>query len=176
MRAATSRVDLVDGSACKHQGGLTRRNCGILHGKGLCPAAAQQYYKCKRLNHFARMSRMPGGHKTQVNTVDDHDSYTESMVIINSRYQDWVETVDFGSVKEMFKLNTGAQNVLPKTVYENNLVLNSVLFNCGHIRRWDQFYILHDKITTVSFLPSLARLESYSKTCIKPVGRCELTC
>ena len=25
-------------------------------------------------------------------------------------------------------------------------------------------------------LPSLARLESYSKTCIKPVGRCELTC
>ena len=25
-------------------------------------------------------------------------------------------------------------------------------------------------------LPSLARLEIYSKTCIKPVGRCELTC
>ena len=35
---------------------------------------------------------------------------------------------------------------------------------------------VYDKITTMPLLPSLARLESYSKTCIKPVGRCELTC
>ena len=77
----------------------------------------------------------------------------ESMFIgaVNSGTQDWMETEDFGSVKEVFKLDTGAQcNVLPKTVY--------------------------DKITTMPLLPSLARLESYSKTCIKPVGRCELTC
>ena len=50
----------------------------------------------------------------------------------------------------MFKLDTGAQcKVFPKTVY--------------------------DKITTIPLLPSSARLESYSKTCIKPVGKCELT-
>lgn len=147
------RVDLVDGSTHKHQGGLACRNCGILHGKGFRPAAGQQCHKCKRLNHFARMCRMPGGHKKQVNTVDDDDSDTESMFIgaVNSGDQDWVETVDFGNVKEVFKLDTGAQcNVLPKTVY--------------------------DKITTMPLLPSLARLESYLKTCIKPVGRCELTC
>ena len=35
---------------------------------------------------------------------------------------------------------------------------------------------VYDKITTMPLLPSLARRESYSKTCIKPVGRCELTC
>ena len=127
------RVDSVDGSARKHQGGVACRNCGILHGKGLCPAAGQQCHKCKRLNHFARMCRTPGGHKKQLNTVDDYDSDTESMFIgaVNSGDQDWVETVDFGNF---------------------------------------------DKITTMPLLPSLARLESYSKTCIKPVGRCELTC
>ena len=147
------RVDSVDGSSRKHQGGLACSNCGILHGKGLCPAAGQQCHKCKRLKHFARMCRTPGGHKKQVNTVDDYDSDNESMFIgaVTSGDQDWVETVDFGNVKEVFKLDTGAQcNVLPKTVY--------------------------DKITTMPLLPSLARLESYSKTCIKPVGRCELTC
>ena len=103
------RVDSGDGSARKHQGGLACRNCGILHGKGLCPAAGQQCHKCKRLNHFARMCRTPGGHKKQVNTVDDYDSVTESMFIgaVNSGDQDWVETVDFGNVKELFKLDTG---------------------------------------------------------------------
>ena len=147
------RVDSVGDPARKHQGGLACRNCGILHGKGFCPAAGQQCHKCKKLNHFARMCRTSGGQKKQVNTVDDYDSDTESMFIgaVNSGAQDWMETVDFGSVKEVFKLDTGAQcNVLPKTVY--------------------------DKITTMPLLPSLARLESYSKTCIKPVGRCELTC
>ena len=147
------RVDSVDGSARKHQGGFVCRNCGISHGKGLCPAAGQQCHKCKKLNHFARMCRMPGGYKKQVHTVDDYDSNTESMFIgaVYSGDQDWVETVDFGNVKEVFKLDTGAQcNVLPKAVY--------------------------DKITTIPLLPSSARLESYTKTCIKPVGRCELTC
>ena len=140
------RVDSVGDPVRKHQGGLACRNCGILHGKGFCPAAGQQCHKCKKLNHFARMCRTSGGQKKRVNTVDDYDSDTESMFIgaVNSGAQDWMETVDFGSVKEVFKLDTGAQcNVLPKTVY--------------------------DKITTMPLLPSLARLESYSKTCIKPV-------
>ena len=147
------RVDSVGDPTRKHQGGLACRNCVILHGKGFCPATGQQCHKCKKLNHFARMCRTSGGQKKQVNTVDDYDSDTESMFIgaVKSGAQDWMETVDFGSVKEVFKLDTGAQcNVLPKTVY--------------------------DKITTMPLLPSLARLESYSKTCIKPVGRCELTC
>lgn len=146
------KVDSVDGSA-KHLGGRTCRSCGILHGKDLCPAAGRQCHKCKRMNHFARMCRISGGQKKQVNTVDDYDSDYETMFIgaVNSGDQDWVETVDFGNVKEVFKLDTGAQcNVLPKTVY--------------------------DKITTMPLLPSSARLESYSKTCIKPVGKCELTC
>ena len=104
------RVDSVGDPARKHQGGLACRNCGILHGKGFCPAAGQQCHKCKKLNHFARMCRMSGGQKKQVNTVDDYDSDTESMFIgaVNSGAQDWVETVDFGSVKEVFKLDTGA--------------------------------------------------------------------
>ena len=70
------------------------------------------------MNYFARMCRAPGGHKKQVNIVHDCDSDTESMFIgaVNSVDQDWVETVDFGNVKEVFKLDTGAQcNVLPKT-------------------------------------------------------------
>ena len=70
---------------------------------------------------------------------------------VNVGYQDWVETVDFENIKEVFKLDTGAQcNALPKSVYE--------------------------KITTKPFKPSSARLESYSKTCIKSVGKCELPC
>ena len=49
----------------------------------------------------------------QVNTVDDYDSNTESMLIsaVNSEDQDWAETVDFGNVKEVFKLDTGADPV-----------------------------------------------------------------
>lgn len=99
------------------------------------------------MNHFARICRTPGG---QVNTVNDYDSDTEGM-FTGAGDQDWAERVDFGNVKEVFKRDTGAQcNVLPKTVY--------------------------DKITTIPLLPSSARLESYFKTCIKLVGRCELTC
>lgn len=123
----------MDDPARRHQGGLACRNCGILRGKGFCPTAGQQFHKCKKLNHFARMCRTSGGQKKQVNAVDDYDSDTESMFIgaVNSGAQDWVETVDFGNVKEVFKLDTGAQcNVLPKTVY--------------------------DKITTMLLLPSLA--------------------
>ena len=34
----------------------------------------------------------------------------------------------------------------------------------------------YDKITKKSLQSSTARLESYSKTCIRPVGKCELPC
>lgn len=144
-------MDSVDGSGRKHQGGMACRNCGILHGlgRGLCPAAGEQCHKCKMMNNFARMCQSSGGQKKQVNTVCDYDSDSETMFIgaVNSG----VETVDFGNVKEVFKLDTGGQgNVLPKTVY--------------------------DKITAMPLLPSSARLESYSKTSIEPVGKCELTC
>ena len=90
----------MDGSA-KHLGGRACRNCGILHGKDLCPAAGRQCHKCKMMNHFARMCRNSGGQKKQVNTVDDNDSDYETMFIgaVNSGDQDWVETVDFGNVK-----------------------------------------------------------------------------
>ena len=67
------------------------------------------------------MCRNSGGQKKQVNTVDDHDSDYETMFIgaVNSADQHWVETVDFGNVKAVFKLDTGAQcNVFPKTVYD----------------------------------------------------------
>ena len=51
------------------------------------------------------------------------------------------------NVQELFKLDTGAQfNVLPKAAY--------------------------DKITTKPLQSSSAKLESYTKTCIKPVGKC----
>lgn len=55
---------------------------------------------------------------------------------VNVGDQDWLETVGFGNIKEVFKLDSGAQcNVLPKTVYE--------------------------KITTKPLQSSSARLESY---------------
>ena len=40
--------------------------------------------------------------------------------------------------------------ILFKIISENNLVLYSVLFNFGHIRRWDQsaVYILYSKTST----------------------------
>lgn len=66
------------------------------------------------------------------------------------RDQDWVESEVFGNVIEVFKLDTGAQCIgLPKTVY--------------------------DKITSMPLIPFSGRVRSYQKTCIKPVGRCELT-
>ena len=71
--------------------------------------------------------------------------------MFNAEDKDWVETVNFGSIQEVFKLDNGAQyNVLAKVAY--------------------------DKITTKHLEPSLARLESCSKTCIRPVGKCELPC
>ena len=99
------------------------------------------------------MCRDPEGKKEQVNTLDDCDSDTEVMFIgaIIADNKDWVETVSFGNVQELFKLDTGAQcNVLPKTAY--------------------------DKITTKPLQSSSAKLESYAKTRIKPVGKCELPC
>lgn len=70
---------------------------------------------------------------------------------VNAGDKDWVETVNFGTVQEVVKLDTAAQcNVLPKAAY--------------------------DKITTNPLQPSSARLESYSKTCIRPVRKCELPC
>ena len=38
---------------------------------------------------------------------------------VNAGDKDWVETVNFGTVQEVFKLDTGAQwNVLPKAAYD----------------------------------------------------------
>ena len=101
--------------------------------------------------NFSRMCRTPDGQKKRVNTLDDCDSDSEVTFIgaVNAGDKDWVETVNFGTVQEAFKLDTGAQcNLLPKAAY--------------------------DKITTNPLQPSSARLESYSKTCIRPVGKCEL--
>ena len=101
--------------------------------------------------NFSRMCRTPDGQKKQVNTLDDCDSDSEVMFIgaVNAGDKDWVETVNFGTVQEVFKLDTGARcNVSSKAAY--------------------------DKIKTSPLQPSSARLENYSKTCIRPVGKCEL--
>ena len=38
---------------------------------------------------------------------------------VNADEKDWVETVNFGSIQEVFKLDNGAQcNVLPKVAYD----------------------------------------------------------
>ena len=93
------------------------------------------------------------GQKKQVNTLDDGDSESEVMFIgaVNVEDKDWVEIVIFGSIQGVFKLDIKAQcNVLPKVAY--------------------------DKITTKPLQPSSTRYESCSKTCIRPVGKCELPC
>ena len=147
------KVDVVDGKGQKPQWGMPCRSCGIRHARDSCPAAGRRCHKCQKMNHFSRMCRTPDGQKKQVNTLDDCDSDSEVMFIgaVNAGDKDWVETVNFGTVQEVFKLDTGAQcNVLPKAAY--------------------------DKITTNPLQPSSARLESYSKTCIRPVGKCELPC
>ena len=123
-------------------------NCGIRQAPISCPATGRRCHKCRKMNHFSRMCRGPEGQKKQVNTLDDCDSDTEA---ISAENKDWVETGSFGNVQELFKLDTGAQcNVLPKAAY--------------------------DKITTKPLQSSSAKLESYTKTCIKPVGKCELPC
>ena len=145
------KVDVVDGKGQKPQWGMPCRSCGIRHARDSCPVAGRRCHKCQKMNHFSRMCRTPDGQKKQVNTLDDCDSDSEVMFIgaVNAGDKDWVETVNFGTVQEVFKLDTGAQcNVLPKAAY--------------------------DKITTNPLQPSSARLESYSKTCIRPVGKCEL--
>ena len=147
------KVDVVDGKGQKPQWGMPCRSCGIRHARDSCPAAGRRCHKCQKMNHFSRMCRTPDRQKKQVNTLDDCDSDSEVMFIgaVNAGDKDWVETVNFGTVQEVFKLDTGAQcNVLPKAAY--------------------------DKITTNPLQPSSARLESYSKTCIRPVGKCELPC
>ena len=112
-------------------------NCGIRHGPASCPAAGRCCHKCRKMNHLSRMCRGPEGHKKQVNTLDDCDSDTEVMFIgvVSAENKDRVETVSFGNVQELFKLDTGAQcNVLPKAAY--------------------------DKITTKPLQSSSAKLES----------------
>ena len=70
---------------------------------------------------------------------------------ISAENKDWAETVSFGNVQELFKLDTGAQcNVLPTAA--------------------------HDKVTTKPLQSLSAKLESYTKMCIKPVGKCKLPC
>ena len=63
---------------------------------------------------------------------------------VNAEDKDWVETVNFGSIQQAFKLdNRSLCIVLPKVVY--------------------------DEMTTKPLQPSLERLESCFKTCIRPV-------
>ena len=146
-------VDVVGGKGQKSQWGTPCGNCGIRHAPSSCPAFGRRCHKCRKMNHFSRMCRGPEGQKKQVNTLDDCASDTEVMFIgaISAENKDWVETVSFGNVQELFKLDTGAQsNVLPKAAY--------------------------DKITTKPLQSSSAKLESYTKTRIKPVGKCELPC
>ena len=132
---------------------MSCRNCGSAHDQASCPATGRSCHKCKKMNHFAKMCRNPRSQRKEVNTVDDHESDFENLFIgaVTGGDSDWTQAIDFGNVKEVFKLDTGAQcNVLPKTLY--------------------------DKITVKPLQSSSAKLESYAKTCIKPVGKCELSC
>ena len=132
---------------------MRSRSFNIRHAPDSCPAAGRRCHKCKKMNHFSRMCRNSDWQKKQVNTLDDCESDSEVMIIVavNAEDNGWVETVNFGSIQAVLKLNTGAQcNVLPKAAY--------------------------DKLTTKPLQPSSARLESYSKTCIRPVGKCEFSC
>ena len=48
---------------------------------------------------------------------------------VNARDQDRAKTVDFGNIKEVFKLDTGAQcNGSPKTVYDKITKTFAVIF------------------------------------------------
>ena len=61
------------------------------------------------------------GQKKQVNTLDDGDSDSEVMFIgaVNVEDKDWVETLIFGSIQGVFKLDNKAQcNILPKVAYD----------------------------------------------------------
>ena len=115
------KVDVVDGKGQKPQWGMPCRSCGIRHARDSCPAAGRRCHKCQKMNHFSRMCRTPDGQKKQVNTLDDCDSDSEVMFIgaVNAGDKDWVETVNFGTVQEVFKLDNGAQcNVLSKAAYD----------------------------------------------------------
>ena len=139
------KVDVVDGKGQKPQWGMPCRSCGIRHARDSCPVAGRRCHKCQKMNHFSRMCRTPDGQKKQVNTLDDCDSEVMFIGAVNAGDKDWVETVNFGTVQEVFKLDTGARcNVSSKAAY--------------------------DKIKTSPLQPSSARLENYSKTCIRPVG------
>ncbi|XP_068720826.1 uncharacterized protein [Montipora capricornis] len=114
-------VDVVLGKGQKSQWGTPCGNCGIRHAPSSCPAVGRRCHKCRKMNHFSRMCRGPEGEKKQVNTLDDCASDTEVMFIVAicAENKDWVETVSFGNVQELFKLDTGAQcNVLPKAAYD----------------------------------------------------------
>ena len=68
-----------------------------------------------------KLSLLSHGQKKQVNTLDDGDSDSEVMFIgaVNVEDKDWVETLIFGSIQGVFKLDNKAQcNVLPKVAYD----------------------------------------------------------
>lgn len=147
--------------------------CGTEHIPKRCPAYGKQCHKCKQMNHFAKMCRKQNrDSKKPVNCVIEHEDQDkdlaedqsgklaqdeqlddfESFFIesLEAGEKDWVETVNFGNLQVRFKLDSGAQcNVLSKSLY--------------------------DKITTKPLEPTKVRLESYSKTFIKPMGQCSLT-
>ena len=131
--------------------GMSCRRCGTTYEQASCPATGRRCHKCKSINHFAKMCRNPRQHRKEVNAVEDHDSNMEHLFIgaMTGGDQDWIQAIDFGNIEEVFKLDTGAHcNVLPKTLY--------------------------DKITAKPLQPSSPRLQSYTKTCIKPVVKCKL--
>ena len=144
----------MGGKGQKTQWGTPCGNCGIRHAPASCPAAGRSCHNCRKMNHFSRMCRGAEGQKKKLlNTLDDCDSDAEVMVIgaISAENKDWVETFSFGNVQELFKLDTRAQcNVLHEAAYK--------------------------KITTKPLQASSAKLESYTKTRIKPVAKSELPC
>ena len=88
--------------------------------------------------------------KESKNTLDDCNSYSEVMFIgvVNTEDKDWVETVNFGSIQGVFKLDNGAQcNVLPI---------------------WPNY------IKTVATI--LGKIRNALQNFIRPVGKYELPC
>ena len=146
--------------------------CGTEHIPMRCPAYGKQCHKCKQVNHFAKMCQKKiRDSKKPVDSVVEHEGQDkdleenqdveseevcvdefESFFIgsLEAGQKDWTETVNFGNLQVKFKLDSGAQcNVLPKSLY--------------------------DKISSESLDSTTVKLESYSKTFIRPIGQCSLT-
>ena len=118
-------------SGSGRQEGKYCENCGRGHLPGDCVAAGRRCHNCHLLDHFARFCPKKAARRKQVNTlsesdnllfVEDSDSDFESLfvgAVNNGQSKDWTETVDFGNIQIVFKLDTGAQcNVLPKCIYD----------------------------------------------------------